>query len=70
MTPTGLEHPTQNTAKTAIPEIGGAKSGALSPEFGQLDPSDLQAAIDASDLPETVKAGVLAMLGAARKTGQ
>jgi hypothetical protein len=66
VTPTGFEHPPQNTGETAISEIGGAKSGAFSPDFEQIDP-DLQSILDAwPTLPEAVRAGILAMIGACK----
>jgi hypothetical protein len=62
MTPTGLEHPPQNTGNTPISETGGAKSGALSTISAPIDP-DLQRLIDSwPDLPPTVKRMILASL--------
>ena len=48
-------------------ERGAAESGALGPDFRHFGP-DLQAVIDAwADLPEAVKAGILAMVKATMK---
>jgi hypothetical protein len=66
-TPRGVEPPPQNTGKTPIPETGGAKSGALLPEFVSIDP-DLQRLVDSwPKLPEALRSGILAMIDAARK---
>lgn len=67
VTPTRLEHPPQNTGKTLISETGGAKSGALSANSDPIDP-DLQRLIEAwPTLPAALKAGIVAMIDAARK---
>jgi hypothetical protein len=65
MTPTGLEHPPQIIEKTAIPENGGAKSGALSSKNIPIDP-DWQAIIERCPDPET-QAAILAMLTTERR---
>jgi len=71
VTPTGLEpkHVTTCGGKdlqNPSPE-GGAESGAVSPISGPIDP-DLQRVIDAwPNLPEAVKAGILAMVKASGK---
>jgi len=64
--PTGLEPPPQNTRKQAVSEAGGAKSGALSTNLIPVD-SDQQRILDAwPTLPEPLRAGILAMIEAAR----
>lgn len=65
--PRGLETPPQNTSKTHDFELGGAESGALPLDFDQFEP-DLQRVIDAwPTLPEAIRAGILAMIGATGK---
>jgi hypothetical protein len=66
VTPTGLEHLSQGGGKAPLSQTGGAESGAIPPDFEQMDP-DLQTVIDAwPTLPSALKAGILAMIAAAR----
>jgi len=63
----GLEHPRSFPWETDISAEGGAELGALAGHPSDLDP-DLAALIDAwPDLPEAVRAGISAMVGAAQK---
>ena len=48
----------------AVSEIGGAESGAVDADCSPIDP-DLQSIIERwHDLPEAIKAGILAMVQA------
>jgi hypothetical protein len=61
---TGVELPQENTGNTEIRNQSGAESGALGAREAPLDP-DLLAVVDAwPALPESVKAGILAMIRA------
>jgi hypothetical protein len=63
---TGLEHPGESTENTATSPTGGAESGALGAREAPIDPS-LAAVVDAwPALPDAIKAGILAMVLAAR----
>ena len=56
----GIEPPQENPRKTALLASGGAKCGALTPDLAEL--------IDAwPTLPEAIRAGILAMVRAARE---
>lgn len=62
----GLEPTSHSTGNTIDPPQGGAKSGALGAQNGPLDP-DLAAIVKAwPTLPEPIKAGIVAMIGAAK----
>jgi len=61
----GIELPPQNTEKTQLEAQGGAESGAVGAREAPLDP-DLQLIVDRwEDLPQPIKAGILAMVRAA-----
>jgi len=63
--PCGFEQPPVSPQKTAISETGGAESGAVDAEDTSID-LDLQVIIQRwLELPEAVKAGILAMIRAA-----
>jgi hypothetical protein len=65
--PEGVERPPQNIGKTPVFQTGGANSGALSPDFVEIDP-DLQRIVNAwPTLPEAMRAGILAMIAASSK---
>ena len=56
----------ENAGKTAIVPQSGAKSGALSAENGSIDP-DLEAIVKCwPNLPDPVKANIMAMVTAAK----
>ncbi len=58
----GFEHPSDSPMNPAFPEQGGAESGVLC-----LSDPDLASVIDAwAFLPDAVKAGILAMVRAAK----
>ena len=63
---TGFEHPAENSGKTRVLAHSGAESGALSVRDGvglSSDDPDLRAVVEAwPNLPDTVKAGILAMI--------
>ena len=64
MTGTGFELPHRNAGKTAIPDQNGAECGALGAQSGLIDP-DLAAIIERwADLPQAVRAGMVAMVRA------
>lgn len=70
---TGLEHPAEDSGKTRIPAHSGAESGAVGAQnaaSGQDSAgveADLRAVIEVwPALPETVKAGILAMVRTCR----
>jgi hypothetical protein len=53
--------------KPQVPPVGGANSGALSPNLGLVD-LDLKRVVDAwPTLPEALRAGILAMIDAAKR---
>ena len=59
---TGLEQPSKTPRKTAIPDQGGAESGALDAHSGQID-ADLRAIIEAwPNLPESTREVIVAMI--------
>jgi hypothetical protein len=63
----GLEHDQETPRKVGIPESGGAESGAVGAQSVPI-PSDLREIIDAwSMLPETVRAGIVAMVKTAER---
>lgn len=63
---TGFETPTHSSGKIDNSEYSAAESAAAGAENGPVDP-DLQAVIDAwPALPAAVKAGILAMVRAAK----
>jgi hypothetical protein len=63
---TGLEPTANSSEKTALSEADGAESGALGARNGPIDPQ-LASVIDAwPGLSEPIKAGILAMIRAAR----
>ncbi|MCH7685408.1 MAG: hypothetical protein IH899_01785 [Planctomycetes bacterium] len=65
MTPTGLERTDDSTGNNVIQGQGGAESGAVGAQSALMDP-DLRAVIEAwPELPDAVKAGILAMVRAA-----
>lgn len=62
----GIEPHNYSPDDSTKPISGSAKSGALTPENAPLDPA-LAAIIEAwSTLPEAIRAGILAMVRAAR----
>ncbi|MFT5424914.1 MAG: hypothetical protein ACI89L_002717 [Phycisphaerales bacterium] len=61
---TGLELPPESSGKTAIPELGVAESGALPPH----DPRLVRLMESWPDLPEPIRAGIAAMVGATGPT--
>ncbi len=62
----GLESPPENTGKSGDSAISGAESGALGAREVPLDPK-LVAVVNAlPTLPESSKAGILAIVGTAR----
>ena len=59
---TGLERPAKNRGKTTSVEEGAAKCAAVDTENAYIDP-DLQAIIERwPDLPDDVKAAIMAMV--------
>jgi hypothetical protein len=63
----GIRTTSKNSAKSVDFGQGGAESGALVPEPAAIDP-DLAAVVDAwPTLPAAIKAGILAMIGAAEQ---
>jgi hypothetical protein len=61
----GIRTTSKTSAKSVDFGQGGAESGALVPEPAAIDP-DLAAVVDAwATLPAAIKAGILAMIGAA-----
>jgi hypothetical protein len=67
-TPAGVEHPSNSSDKHAVSEPGGAKSDANDGSTpGSLLPADLAAVIYAwPTLPPAMRAGILAMVHAAK----
>ncbi len=66
--PRGTEHPHDSPKKTPVSEAGGAQSGAPAAQSTVQDP-DLQQLIDAwPTLPPVVRAGIVAMVKAAKGT--
>ena len=62
MPPQGDELASFLPGKTQIPGTGGAESGAVGSKNAPIDP-ELQAVIDRwPDLPDALKAGILAMV--------
>ena len=61
----GPELPLETRGKTAISEQGGAESGALPPH----DPRLARLVEAWPDLPEAIRAGIAAMVGASDPTG-
>ena len=60
----GIEPTDDSAEKTALSLEGGAKSGAVAPQSGPIDP-DLACLIDAwPNLPAPIRAGILAMIRA------
>jgi hypothetical protein len=65
----GIELGPQSSGNSGVGGQSGAKCGALDAPKAPLDP-DLAAVVDAwPALPPTIKAGILAMIGAAEITG-
>jgi hypothetical protein len=61
----GIEPPANFSGNPGVFGSGGAKSGALVPEPAAIDP-DLATVVDVwATLPAAIKAGILAMIGAA-----
>ena len=61
----GLEQPLLSPGKSPVPVQGGAESGAVGAQSTLVD-ADLRAIIEAwPELPDAVKAGILAMIHAA-----
>ena len=64
VTPTGAEHYVENAGKTGDSVRNDAESGAFGAEKGPIDPN-IQFIVERwDDLPEPVKAGILAMVRA------
>ena len=62
----GIEHPPQNGANSSAAGQSGAECGALAAPKATLDPQ-LAAVVEAwPTLPEPIKAGILAMVRAAK----
>lgn len=62
----GVELPQDSSGNTAIADQSGAESGALGALDGPFD-ADLATVIEAwPGLPDAIKAGILAMIGAAK----
>jgi hypothetical protein len=62
----GLEPPTKSSRNSGVGDQSGAKCGALDAREARFDP-ELAAVIDAwPALPPANKAGILAMIGAAK----
>lgn len=67
MAEAGLETVANSPQKTGNSSRGGAESGAVDARSGAFDP-ELQTIVDAwPSLPDTVKAGILAMVKSAIK---
>ncbi len=65
----GLELPRESSGKTHIPIRGGAESGALDASDIPVDP-ELKHLIDVwPNLPNVIRAGILAMIDAAKAGG-
>ena len=65
--PRGVEQAAKTAGKKPVCESGGAESGAESAENTSISP-DLQKLIDAwPNLPKAVKAGIVAMVNAAKE---
>ncbi|HEX5102184.1 MAG TPA: hypothetical protein VFV87_00125 [Pirellulaceae bacterium] len=65
----GIEHCPKSSANSGDGGQSGAECGALGTQNAPLDP-DLAAVVDAwPKLPEAIKAGILAMVTAARRGG-
>lgn len=69
----GLEHPENPAGNTLVSDSGGSKSGNKAADFGQPTPTakpadpELAAVVAAwSDLPPPVRAGIVAMVKAAK----
>ena len=70
MAETGLEPPPKSSDISTVSATGDAECGALGARTGRID-GDLQTVIDAwPDLPEAVRADILAMLTAAGSGGE
>jgi hypothetical protein len=62
MTPTGSEHPSDSTGKTGLEPQGGAPGGAVG---APISVAELARLVEACEqLPEHIRAAVLALLGA------
>lgn len=62
MLPLGLEQGAPNTGETPFSETGGAESDALGAQSALIDP-ELLALVEAwPELPEAIKANILAMV--------
>ena len=67
----GLEHPPLEHVKTAISTSGGAECGAPDAPNAPQDPQDPDLVLVVErwpDLPKPVKAGIVAMVQAAKKS--
>ena len=65
--PDGAEHGQKSSGNQGVGNQSGAESGALGAENAPIDP-ELAAVVDAwPALPEAIKAGILAMVTAARR---
>lgn len=62
----GIEHPQEMAGKAPVSTQGGAESGALNAQTPSLPP-DLAGVVDAwPSLPPAIRAGILAMIQAAK----
>jgi len=65
-TPRGVEQVKDSTGKTKSSQAGGAESGALCVGLGLNDPDIAELVGCWADLPDAVRAGVVAMVRAAK----
>jgi hypothetical protein len=65
MTPTGSEHPPESLDNSHVPESRGAESGALGGDSIPFSPDLVQVITAWPQLPEAMRAGIVAMVRAA-----
>ena len=65
--PRGSEHQGKTPEKPHVSQTGGAKSGALSPKTLPADADLAQIVAAWPTLPQTIKAGIVAMVKASTK---
>jgi hypothetical protein len=63
LTPTGLERTPNSAKKSAVIEIGGAKSGAPSADSNAIDPDLARIVAAWPTLAEPIKRAMLALIG-------